>query len=103
MIQYTTPTIRLTVEGVDITAYRVYVTLKQGAKTLTITDVDTSPSDGDTQILLPLSQVQTGGFSGGDLDVQVNWWDSLSQTRNATTIGKLRVQPNLLRMVVGNA
>ena len=55
--------------------------------------------DGDTVISVPLSQLQTGGFAEGSVEVQVNWFDSFGH-RDATTVAAIQVERNLLAEVV---
>lgn len=102
MIRYTTPTVTLTVEGVDLTAQEVYVTFQQRNRTLTIQSPSMELSGEDTVITVPLTQVQTGGMSEGTASVQVNWLDGQGH-RDATTIGTVEVGRNLLAEVVEDA
>lgn len=99
MIQYTTPTLHLVVEGADITQHTVYVTIRQGVREVTLTDVELTLEGEDTHIRASLTQQQTGGLRKGDAEVQVNWVDQ-SQHRAATTVGKIAVTENLLARVV---
>lgn len=99
MIRYTTPTITLTVEGVDLTEQEVYVTLCQRNRTLTIEQPAMALEGEDTVITVPLTQVQTGGLAEGTTSVQVNWLDGQGH-RDATEIGTLEVGRNLLAEVV---
>lgn len=57
MINYTTPTIQLIVEGVDITGKDVYVTFEQQCKELTKSgsDLTVSAEESDTNITFVLS------------------------------------------------
>lgn len=106
MINYTTPTIVLTVEGVDLTSMDVYATLEQGNHELTksgdaliITTV-TEDAQTDTTISMTLSQTESASFDfGKSALVQVNWI-SAQGVRCATEIGKIGVMRNLLDEVV---
>lgn len=105
MINYTTPTITLTVEGADITADDVYVTLKQGnieftrAKN-TLNIEATSGRRPDTVISFTLTQQETARFNTKDVvQAQVNWINS-DGIRAATGIALLKVKRNLLDEVI---
>lgn len=99
MIQYTTPTLHLVVEDVDITEQEVYVTIRQGRHETTISDVELTLEEEDTHIRVPMTQEQTGNMRRGDAEVQVNWLDQAGH-RSATTIGKIAIAENLLARVV---
>lgn len=106
MINYTTPTISLTVEGYDITAHDVYVSLEQGAtelvKTgaaLTMTAV-TVQQQTDTNITFMLTQEESAAFNyNRAVSVQVNWITS-GGVRSATEIKVIPVMRNLLDEVI---
>lgn len=82
MIQYTTPTVPLTIVGADITgADRIVVSFRQAMGRSTNShqvDVDMTGEvtlvGSDTYMEVPLTQEQTGGFVPGRVQVQVNWW-----------------------------
>ena len=99
MRRFTTPTLTITVEGVDLTAQEVMVTFQQRSRTLTVEQPTMALVDGDTVISVPLTQLQTGGFAEGSAEVQVNWLDGNGH-RDATTIGAIQVERNLLDEVV---
>ena len=99
MIRYTTPTITLTVEGVDLTTSTVLVTFQQRSNRLTVEGPSMALQGEDTVISIPLSQLQTGGFSEGSVEVQVNWLDGYGH-RDATTVAAIQVECNLLAEVV---
>ena len=105
MINYTTPTITLTVEGVDISAFDVYVTLEQGKTELTKSDDDltitteTVQQITNTIISFTLSQTESAKFDYSRyVNVQVNWLNN--GTRNATEIETIEVMRNLLDRVI---
>lgn len=102
MIQFTTPTLHLVVEGADLTAHEVYVTVSQGGRELTISDGEVTLEGDDTHVRCPLTQEQTGGMRHGKARVQINWVDQ-SGHRSATTIGEIEVGDNLLQRVVAYA
>ena len=99
MRRYTTPTVTLTVKGVDLTGMDVLVTFSQACRTLTVENPSMTLDGEDTVISVPLTQVQTGGFADGSVEVQVNWLDGYGH-RDATTVGTIEVGRNLLAQVV---
>ena len=106
MINYTTPTISLTVEGVDISSDDVYVTLEQGSKEMTKSGSDlniTTDTHGqvtDTNITFVLTQEESASFRfNAPVSVQVNWISSQG-VRAATEIKSVPVMRNLLDEVI---
>ena len=99
MRRYTTPTLELVVEGVDLTAMSVWVTIEQHRRKVTIDQPDTDCDGEDTTILVPLSQEQTSAMKVGSARVQVNWTDGHGY-RNATEIATVDVEENLLQEVL---
>lgn len=102
MINYTTPTISLIVEDVDITAHDIYVTLVQGTNELikTGSDLTVSTDDGDTSIIFTLTQEESASFDYNNrAAVQVNWITS-SGVRSATEIKSIGITKNLLDKVI---
>lgn len=105
MINYTTPTITLTVEDVDISAFDVFVTLEQGKTELTKSGADlnitteTILQNTNTIITFTLSQTESALFDYSRfVNVQVNWIDGV--TRLATDIVTIEVMRNLLDQVI---
>ncbi len=106
MINYTTPTITLTVEGVDISAHDIYVSLEQGKLELVktgndlIVTTDVHEQVTDTVITFTLSQEESASFNfGKSVSVQVNYISS-DGVRDATEIKNIGVMRNLLDEVV---
>lgn len=99
MRRYTTPTVTVEVEGVDLTTSTVLVTFQQRNNRLTVEGPAMELQGEDTVISVPLSQLQTGGFAEGSVEVQVNWLDGYGH-RDATTVGAIQVERNLLAEVV---
>ena len=106
MINYTTPTITLTVEGVDISANDIYVSLEQGKIELTksgsdlIVTTDTHGQVTDTVITFTLTQEESATFNfGKSVSVQVNYI-SAQGVRDATEIKTIGVMRNLLDEVI---
>lgn len=106
MINYTTPTLYLTVEDVDITSNEVYVSLEQGKIELTKSGSDltmtaeTEQGQTNTYIEVLLTQEETAAFNWGrPCEVQVNWITA-SDVRAATYIVTIPVLRNLLDKVV---
>ena len=106
MINYTTPSISLVVESVDLTGNDVYVTLEQGSHELTktgsdlIITTDTHGQQTDTEIVFTLSQTESASFNiSKSVSVQVNWINA-SGVRDATEIKTIGVMRNLLDEVI---
>lgn len=104
MRRYTTPTLTLTVSGVDLSDFDVYVTITQGDIELTKTDDDiTVTYDSDEEkstVAVYLTQAETGAFeSRKDAKTQVNWMTS-EGVRGATKIKTVHIEGNLLPEVL---
>ena len=106
MIRYTTPTISLTVEGVDISSADIYATLEQGNIELTksgtdlVVTTDTHDSITDTIITMTLTQTESALFAfNKSVSVQVNWIFA-NGSRDATEIKIVPVMRNLLDEVI---
>ena len=103
MRRYSTPTVEVIVEGQDLTGMDVVVTFRQGPRRLDVEDpamtTDTHDQVTDTVLAVPLTQVQSGSFAEGTVEVQVNYMDAQGH-RVATTIGALEAERNLLDEVV---
>lgn len=105
MINYTTPTITLTVENVDISAFDVFVTLEQGKTELTKSGADLNittevvSQNVNTIIAFTLSQTESASFDYSRyVNVQVNWIKN--GIRLATEIETIEVMRNLLDQVI---
>ena len=99
MRRFTTPTVELTVEGVDLTDSDVYVTIWQKGRELTVEDADVTLDGEGTVIAFALTQEQSATFHAGSAKVQVNWIGTDGH-RNATTIEEMSVTQNLLNRVI---
>ena len=106
MINYTTPSITLTVEGVDLSWMNVYVSMEQGQKKLTKTGGSliirpiVEEETTDTTITFALTQEESAFFDfGKKVSVQVNWISSTG-VRDATETKTIPVMRNLLDKVV---
>lgn len=103
MRRFTTPTITLLVEGVDLTEMDVRVTFKQGRRKLTIqhptVEIVTIEQTEYTKVTVTLTQEQTGYFADSPCKVQVNWI-AADGSRDATEIKATPNWPNLLDEVV---
>ena len=103
MRRYSTPTVEVIVEGQDLTGMDAIVTFRQGPRRLDVEDppmtTETHDLVTDSVFAVPLSQVQTGAFVEGEVEVQVNYFDTQGH-RVATTIGTLAAERNLLDEVV---
>ena len=104
MINYTTPSITLEVEGADLTSQDVYVTIVQGSIELTksgqaLTVSYDSEQDTST-IVFVLSQEESAQFAfSRSAQLQVNFINS-SGVRDATNIATIDVLKNLLDEVI---
>lgn len=99
MIRFTTPTHVHKVKGIDLTGCDVYVSYEQG-----LTSVDIRPDavsfDGeDTEITVPLTQLQTSRFRVGKVTVQINWVHPDGK-RNAVDTKEMDISRNLMQKVV---
>lgn len=102
MINYTTPTLHLTIENIDLTGQEIYVTLEQGKKEITKSGEDlTVTLDGeDTKIEFTLSQEESASFAySRSAQIQVNWINQ-NGARGATNIAQIAVLRNLLDEVI---
>ena len=106
MINYTTPTITLTVVGVDLSEQEVYVSLEQNSVELTKTGNDLMITTETVQqvttstITFVLTQAESAAFAyAKPVNVQVNWIDALG-IRDATDIQSIPVMRNILDEVL---
>ena len=106
MINYTTPTITLIVEGIDISNMDVYVTLQQGCMEMTKRGADLvvtaiqNTDTIDTSIVFTLSQEESASFRFNQAaSIQVNWI-SQQGIRGASEIKGVPVLRNLLDEVI---
>ena len=95
MIQWTTPTHRHIVRGVDLSAYDVYVSYKQGRNELSVPAHEVTYDGSDTTVTVDLSQRQTGSFKAGTVKVQINWVTP-DQKRDAVLVKSVEVDENLM-------
>lgn len=105
MRQYTTPTLPLMTEGVDITgADYIWVTFSDKNRNQVVTkeqsDLMNLAFDGENTIFdVRLTQEETGSFIvNAKVDVEVNWM--VGNERLATEIKTLSVKENLLKQVM---
>lgn len=106
MINYTTPTIILTIEGVDLTGQDIYVTIEQGKTELTkhgsdlTVTTETVQQVTNTIVEFTLTQLESAAFCfNKGASIQVNWISSTG-VRGATEIKNIRVMRNLLDEVI---
>ncbi len=98
--RYTTPTPPLIVRDMDLTTYDVYVTITQGAHSLTINDVAMEIDEGgNTVITFDMTQFATAEFREGSAKVQVNFINGQGK-RNATNEAVIKIGGNLLDRVI---
>lgn len=99
MIRYTTPTHEHVVHGIDLSGYDVYVSYRQGSKTLNVKADAVSYDGTDSTVTVSLSQPQTGRFRAGKVRVQINWVTSDGK-RNAVRPKDMDMDDNLMERVV---
>jgi hypothetical protein len=104
MRQYTTPTLDLFVKGVDLRGYDVTVTIRQKGTVVnveepTIEFIGENTTLPGSMVTVELTQSQTGAFSVGTAEIQVNWIDLLGK-RNATKIKTVAIHENLIAQVM---
>lgn len=104
MRRYTTPTVELAVQGIDLTGCEVWVTLEQRGDEITtrVGADDMAHDDEGTTITVGYTQEQTASLDEGRARLQVNWLDADGR-RNATGIATVEVAGNLLGRTVGDA
>lgn len=105
MRQFTTPTLPLSAEGIDISeADYIWVTFSDKNRNQVVTknreDFDEIEYDGaNTNISITLTQEETGSFIvNSKVDVEINWM--IGEKRYATEIKTISVKENLLNQVM---
>ena len=76
MIQFTTPTFKLTIHGSDLTGTEVEATIRQGGRDPIYGEVTSVAYDGEadaTVVLAEFTQEQTGRLRKGEATVQLNF------------------------------
>lgn len=105
MIQYTTPSITIFVEGASIgQSDRVIVSFEQRCRHETVSfDVPasdvTSSQEGVTLVTATLTQAESGRLSPGDATAQVNWITSGGERKACEPVA-FKVTRNLLDEVI---
>lgn len=102
MINYTTPTISRTLEGVDLTGKEVYATIEQGSVKITKSgeDLNVSVEEGNTTVEFTLTQEESAMFAPSHpAQLQINWIDE-EGVRDASSITSIKVFRNLLNEVI---
>ena len=102
MIQWTTPTLRLTVRGADLTGTDVHATIKQGGRDPIegeVTSVTYDAESGATVVLADFTQLQTGKIRHGDATVQLNFV-TVDGRRLATSEKRIEVGDNHIKEVL---
>lgn len=102
MRRYTTPTITLRIDNIDLTGLDVYVTFRQGCRSVTKNEdeITVSYTDSQTVIDVFLDQSETALFQVGKrCEVQVNWVAS-GDVRLATKTKAIKITENLLEREV---
>ena len=102
MIQWTTPTLRLTVRGADLTGTEAHATIKQGSRAPVEGEVTSVTYDADTNatvVLADFTQLQTGGIRSGGATVQLNFVTAEGK-RLATAEKRIEVGDNHIKEVL---
>lgn len=101
MIRLTTPTIPIRVRGGNILGNNVKVifTFAQGCNRVDIAPDAMESTDDGVICTVNLTQLQTGQFTAGQVDVQVNVIDS-NNLRAASAFRSVYIGSNLLPKVV---
>lgn len=102
MIQWTTPTLRLTVRGADLTGTDVHATIKQGGRDPIEGEVTSVTYDSEadaTVVLADFTQLQTGKVRKGDATVQLNFVTAEGR-RLATAEKRVEVGDNHIKEVL---
>lgn len=108
MIQWTTPEIKLTVKGVDLSeAEQVIVTLTQGNTTIekALDDVTLTTEGDDSILTFDLAESESKQFATEkSVQVQVNWtYDSVGKTvRASTNIVQISIEKQLHKAAMTN-
>ena len=102
MIQWTTPTLRLTVRGADLTGTDVHATIKQSGRDPIegeVTSVTYDVDEGATVVLADFTQLQTGSVRRGEATVQLNFV-TVDGRRLATAEKRIEVGNNHIKEVL---
>ena len=102
IIQYTTPSLTFLIPGKDLRSTNVNVRFVQhidGSLSTHVVDVTVSSgnisyANSSTTITVPLTQLQTGGFEPGPVEVQADWITS-GGNREATFVSVISMNRNL--------
>ena len=96
---YTTPSYTLRIPGIDLSAFDLWVTFRQGDTVVTKTDATATYIGGESVISVSLTQAESGQFKDRPgIYCQVNWLDS--GDRQATSIAEIPPLTNLLEEVI---
>lgn len=102
MISWTTPTLRLTVRGADLTGTEVHATIKQSGRDPIegeIVSVTYDSESNSTVVLADYTQAQTGGIRRGGATVQINFVTAEGR-RLATAEKRIEVGDNHIKEVL---
>jgi len=100
MRQFTTPTINLDIEGLDLTGWHTETSITQGCAKLTIDDADCVMTETGCRLTINLTQEQTGIFEAHKAaNVQVRFINATG-TAGATEIKAIKIDPVLVGGVI---
>ena len=99
MITWTTPTLMITIKGVQLENVSFAVTITQGGTSYTFDERDVQIVGCNTILEVDLTQLETSEFTPGMAKLQVNWTDGFGH-RNATKVKNVSFGDNLLKQVM---
>ena len=98
--QWTTPTLTLTVNGIDLTDCHIEVAFQQGNHILVKEDPPVAATESGCVITMTLSQEETGSFTeGGFVDIQIRYIDQ-NHTANATRKKQIPIESVIRKGVI---
>lgn len=75
----TTPTFYLYVKGADLSHKKIFVTIQQGGRELTIEDPSCEKTDEGCILKFTLTQEETLGLKKGEAGIQIRWIDNTNR------------------------
>ena len=102
---FTTPTLTLQVEGVDLTGEdHVAFSLSDPTESHVVTKEDNALTltkvGSDTKVSMTLTQAESGSFKPNKMGkAEVNWWNNSGTSRGATEIVDIPIKNNILKKV----
>lgn len=101
MRRFTTPTLTLDIEGLDLTGWHTVTAIKQGNDVLEIENAPCEATENGSRLTIQLTQEQTGIFSAdSNASVQVRFINENGYA-GATNIKGINITPVLVGGVIG--